>query len=167
MEIKSTIILLGIIASVIIPFILYSVLKRMKRKQFRNAFLSRAEKEKIRLSQKELWGNRYAIGIDTETKNLIHLIRRDENEEISVIDCSEVMTCRIVHTEKIEDNLSGNNNHINRLDLVFTFKGASMPEKVLEFYNNPEFMPSADDHSHIERWLNIVNENTKRNQISA
>ena len=54
---------------------------------------------------------------------------------------------------------------MDRLELVFTFRKSDLPEKVLEFYDSKEFMPTDKDHSLIENWLQIINSNLKSSKV--
>jgi hypothetical protein len=164
MDSKSTIIGVWIIVLIILPFIISYLYNKMKAKKFEKDFLSLSEKEKIIISQKAFWKKCYSIGIDTDSKKLLYLNKHSEKEHGTLIDLSEIEKCMVVHTDKTVKSQNGNTNPTNRLDLVFTYKNSDMPEKVLEFYNNPEFMPTMDDFSHIENWLNIVNSNLKNNK---
>jgi hypothetical protein len=161
MDKGSTIIGLGIIVLTIIPFIIYYLYKKMKKMKFLKDFVRLSEREKFKISQKEMWKNCYAIAIDTESKKLLYFNKLKDKEKSALIDLSKVERCRIVSTDRTVKNLNENNIPTNRLELVFTFNNSAMPEKVLEFYNRAEFRPSADEFSHIESWLNIVNSNLK------
>lgn len=161
MDNGSTKIGLWIIALIVLPFIIYYLYKKMKEMKFRKGFLVLSEREKVIISQKDLWKNCYAIGIDTDSKKLLYFNKRKDKERGTLIDLSEVERCRIVNTDRTVKNKNGNNKPTNRLELVFTFNNSGIPEKVLEFYNNTEFMPTVDDFSLIENWLQIVNSNLK------
>jgi hypothetical protein len=161
MDSGSTMIGVWIIVLTILPFIIAYFFKKMKEKKLQKNFLSLAEKEKVVISQKDFWKKCYSIGIDTDSKKLLYFNKRLDKERGTLIDLSQIEKCRVVHTDKHLKSQNGNSNLTNKLELVFTFNNSGIPEKSLEFYNNPEFMPTVDDFSHIENWLNIVNSNLK------
>lgn len=73
MDKGSAIIVLVIVALIALPFIFHSLYKKKKDMKFLRDFISLAEKEKIVISQKELWNNCYIIGIDNNSKkNIIY-----------------------------------------------------------------------------------------------
>jgi len=59
----------------------------------------------------------------------------------------------------------GKSNISDRLELVSTFRKSDISEKVLEFYDSKEFMPTDKDLSLIENWLQIINSNLKSSKI--
>ncbi|HEY5469445.1 MAG TPA: FeoB-associated Cys-rich membrane protein [Bacteroidales bacterium] len=161
MDKGSAIIVLGIVALIVLPFILYSLYKKQKNMKFLKNFMSFAEKEKIKISQKELWNNNYIIGIDNNLKKIIYTNKQNEKEERKIIDLSLVKECRIVNINRTVKAQDGKENISDRLELNFTFYNNSTREESLEFYNSKDFMPTADDQSRIENWLNIVNASLK------
>jgi len=157
MDNQSTVIGLVIIALTILPFIIFYLVKKMRQMKFMKDFIVLSEREKLKISQKEMWKNSYAIGIDDDSKKLFYFNKLKDKEKVTLIDLSEVERCRVVSTDRTEKKQYGDSGPTNRLELVFTYKNSSIPEKSLEFYNRAEFMPSADECSHIEGWLNSVN----------
>lgn len=161
MDNQSTVIGLGIIALTILPFIIFYFIKKMKQMKFMRDFIKLSESEKLSISQKDMWKNSYAIGIDTNSKKLFYFNKLKDKDRGTLIDLAEVERCRIVSIDRTVKNQNGYTGPSNRLELVFTYKNSSIPEKSLEFYDRAEFMPSADECSHIESWLNTVNSNLK------
>lgn len=161
MDKGSTIIVLVIVAVIVLPFIFFSLYKKQKNMKFLKNFMSFAEQEKIIISHKELWNNNYIIGIDNKLKKIIYTNKQNEKEKRTIIDLSRVKECRIVNINRTVKAQDGKDNISDRLELNFTFYNNSTMEESLEFYNSKDFMPTADDHSQIENWLNIVNSNLK------
>jgi len=159
MDTGSAIIVLVIVALIALPFIFHNLYKKMKDMKFLKNFISLAEKEKIVISQKELWNNCYIIGIDKSSKKLLYTNKRKEIVEEILIDLSEVEKCRIANINRTLKGQSGSSNISDRLELVFTFRKSDIPEKSLEFYDSTEFMPTDKENSIIENWLQIVNSN--------
>jgi len=159
MDTGAALIILGIVAITVLPFIFHSLYKKLKDMKFLKDFISLAEKEKIVISQKELWNKYYIIGIDNNSKKVLYTNKRKEKAEEIIIDLTEVENCRIASVNKTLKGQSGNSNKSDRLELVFTFRKSDMPERNMEFYDSTEFMPTDKENSIIENWLNIINSN--------
>jgi hypothetical protein len=157
----AAIIVLGIVALIALPFIFNNLYKKKRDLKFLKEFKSLAEKEKIVISQKELWNNCYAIGIDNNSRKILYINKRKDKVEDILIDLSEVEKCRIANINKTVKNQAGKSSISDRLELVFTFRKSDIPEKVLEFYDSKEFMPIDKDISIIENWLQVINSNLK------
>jgi hypothetical protein len=161
MDKEATIIILGIVAVITLPFLIFYVIKKRKEIKFLKHFKSLAQKEKLIISHKEFWDHSYAIAIDNKLKKLIYAKRMEGETAGTIIDLSEVEKCRIVRTNKTQPSLNGKDPLTDRLEMIFTFRNSEIPEKVLEFYENSDFMPNAADSFHIEKWFNIINSNLK------
>lgn len=157
MDTTAATIVFGIAALIISPFILYYLYKKREGNKFLKYFLKVAESEKVNISQKELWNNCYAIGIDIYSKKIIYIKRQKGKDERTLIDLSEVKECRIVNENRKGKTQYEKNNRSERLELVFTFHNSEIAEKALEFYESASFMPDSEDFSKIENWMNIVN----------
>lgn len=166
MDKESTIIALGIIVATVLPFIIFNLIRKMKKVKFQKNFTKLAEREKLRFSREEILNNCYAIGIDPGSKKLLYLNKREDTKNsATLIDLSEVDRCRMVTTDRHLKSEVGSINQTNKLELVFSFTNSKKSEMILEFYNNPEFLPNLDEISQIENWLNIINLNLQPVQI--
>ncbi len=157
MDKGSSIIGIVIIALVILPFILLFIFKKMKHAKYLKVLSSLAEKEKMKITSREIWENKYLLGVDTNSKKLIYINLNQTDKPAEVIDLSKVSGCRIVSTDRSQKSRMPENMS-DRLDLVFSFKDSS-PERYLEFYNSTAFMPTVDHFAHAEKWQKIVEEN--------
>jgi len=133
----------------------------MKKMKFLKDFTQLSEREKLTFSEKEIWENCYAIGIDSGSKKLLYYNSREGKGTGTLIDLSEVESCRLVITDRHIKGQNSSNNYSNRIELVLSLTNSKKSEKVLEFYNNAEFMPDTDEISKVEYWLNINNSNLK------
>jgi hypothetical protein len=163
MDTGATIIVLGLAALIVLPILLNILFKTKKNKKLLSDLLTLAEKEKLTISQKEVWNKCYAIGIDINSKKIFYVHKLKDEVQESLIDLSEVKECRIVDTDKTLKNQDGNSNHSDRLELVFSFHKPGIREKRLEFYDNHQFKPTNDDFHQIKNWLQIVQSNLKIN----
>jgi hypothetical protein len=157
----AAIIVLGIVALIVLPFIVRKAYKKSRDLNFLKEFNSLAEKEKIVISQKEVWNNCYAIGIDNNSGKLYYIKKQKEKVEDVLIDLSDVDKCTLVNINKTVNNSMGRSNMSDRIELIFTFRKSGLPEKVLEFYSNTEFMPTEKDQSQAENWLQLINSDLK------
>jgi hypothetical protein len=161
MDTGATIIVLGIVALVTLPFLFNNLYKKYKNQKFMKEFIRLSEKENIKISQKELWNNCYIIGIDNNSKKIFYTIKRYNNVETSLIDLAKVESCRISKIYGTLKAQSGNKKMEDKLELVFVFRNSDIPEKALEFYKSTEFMPNENDVALIENWSRIINSNLK------
>jgi hypothetical protein len=164
MDKSATIIGLGIVVLTVLPFIIYNVYKKIRKRKFMNDFIKMSENAKLSCSQREVWKNCYAIGIDSDSKKLFYFNKKEDKEDGILIDLSGVEKCRLVATDRHVKSQYSINDKTNRIELVLTYSNSGVPEKVLELYKNAEFMPSTDDIAHVENWLSIINSNLKSSQ---
>jgi hypothetical protein len=164
MDKASTIIGLGLVVLTALPFIIYNLYKKMKKSKFLMDFIELSEKAKLKFSQHEVWKNSFAIGIDADSNKLLYFNKNEGKEDGTLIDLSSVEKCRMVTTDRHVKSQNSINDRTNRLELVFTYANSGKPETVIEFYKNPEFMPSVDEIAHVEGWLSIINSNLKTSQ---
>lgn len=153
---SAAIIILAITAAIALPFIIINLNKKRKYAKFDKDFLNLVQKEKLELSQKEIWNHQYAIGIDNNSKKLIYAKKQKDGITDALIDLKEVATCRVVSTNKSIKNQNGRSALTDRLELVFSFNN-SKSEKILEFYESSDFMPNEDERSHVEKWMQVIN----------
>jgi hypothetical protein len=156
MDRGAAVIVLVIITLIVLPFVFHSLKKKMKDMKFLKDFRQIAEKEKIAITQYQIWNQCYAIGIDESSKKILYVNKRQDNLDDILIDLSEVEKCRIANINRTIKNQDGKGNFSDRLELIFSFNGSGIPETALVFYDSKEFMPTENDHSLIENWLKIV-----------
>jgi hypothetical protein len=159
MDKESTIIAIGIIVATILPFIIFKLIRKMQKVKFHKNFTKLAAREKLNFSHTEILNKCYAIGIDPDSKKLLYLNNREGQNEMALIELSEVNKCRLITTDRHLKSENDSSDHSNKLELVFTFTNSKSSEKILEFYNNSEFLPNPEEISQIENWLNIINSN--------
>jgi hypothetical protein len=164
MDKSSTTIGIVIVIMTVLPFLIYNIFKNMKKMKFRKDFMDFSEKSNLKLSRHDIWKNRYAIGIDTHSKRLLYYIKKEKKPEATLIELSEVQKCRVVSTDRHVKSQNTINDKTNRLELVITYNNSGVPEKILEFYKNPEFMPGTEDFAHADTWSGIINSNLEIGQ---
>src|SRR5665647_1360035 len=120
MDTQSSIIILGIVIAITLPFLIISFIKKRKDIKFLNHFTSLAHKEKIIISKRDFWDHNYAIAIDNNSKKMIYSNRLKDEASGTIIDLNEVENCRKIIINKTQKNQNGNNHLTDRLELVFT-----------------------------------------------
>jgi hypothetical protein len=151
MDKASTYIALGIIIMVILPFVINAMIKKMKLKKLQNRFTELANGQNLNISEFEVINRNYAIGIDHEAKKIAYLNSKIENTGI-VVNLPEIRKCRMIIANRTEES-----NATNHIELAFSHTKNPESELKLELYNNPAFMPSADDIAIAEKWAEIAN----------
>jgi hypothetical protein len=164
MDKSSTIIGIVIVVIIVLPFLIYNIYKSMKKRKFQKDFMDFAEKANLKISRHDIWKNHYAIGIDSDSKRLLYYNIKENKPGATLIELSEVQKCRVVSTDRHVKSQNSINDKTNRLELVITYNNSGVPEKILEFYKNPEFMPGTEDFAHADTWLSIINSNLENRQ---
>lgn len=150
--------IIGAIILIAVFGIIYYMHKVQKSKEnkYAKAFLELAAKENIAIDQHEFWNNIYAIGIDKQSKKVLYRKKKDDKEQIALIDLNEVDKCKKVEKSRMIKTPSGSSKVIDRLDLVFVYKN-SKSEKALEFYNGDESLSLRGEVPLIDKWNEIIN----------
>jgi|WetSurMetagenome_2_1015567.scaffolds.fasta_scaffold21743_4 hypothetical protein len=161
MDNGTTIMGICILALLVLPFIISYTRKTMKHKNLMRFIREVSEKEKLKISQYQMWEHNYIIGIDTESGKLIYFNKKENKKQGIVINLPDVAKCRIISTDQPQKKQSGDASPAYRLDLILTLNNSSDGEMVLEFYNSIAFSPSSEDFSIIKKWSDIVNSNLK------
>lgn len=156
MDITLIIMAIVLMAIIISPFLLHHLSQKKKEAKILNEFLSLAESENAIISQKELWRQRYVIGLDELSKKIYYINKNKDKVERTIISLSEVDQCRINAISRNAKTTSGNVTVIERLDLIFTFNKPDKPEKTLQFYDSAEFISTDNERVLIEKWFGIV-----------
>lgn len=151
MDKASTYIAVGIIVAVILPFVINAMIKKMKLKKLQNKFTELANGQNLNISELEVINRNYAIGIDQEAKKIAYLNSKNENSGV-IVNLPEIKKCRIIIS-----NRTGESKASNHIELAFAHRINTESELKLELYNNPAFMPSADDIEIAGKWAEIAN----------
>jgi hypothetical protein len=149
------------IALITLPVYLHHLYKKNKEVKFLRYFKNMAEREKLEISQNEMWKDKYLIGIDENANKLLYVNSSENKMEEHVIDLSGVETCRIASMNRNVKTADGIKNVTDRLDLVFTHRNAEVPQTVLEFYDSEVFMTPDGELPLIENWFRIINSRLK------
>lgn len=157
MDLRSAIIALVLLALFIGPLFYYRMAQKKKRNNFFKELTKLAEQEKVNFSQHDVWGLYYGLGLDNSTHKLFYFKKRDGREKKVLIDLNEVEKCRVNNINRTVNDT----RVIDRLELVFIYRNARLPEVILEFYDNEESMSLNDELHLTEKWKTIINSSLK------
>jgi hypothetical protein len=152
----------GLIALVTLPVFLHYLYKKNKEMRFLKYFNNLAEREKLSISQKDMWKDNYLIGIDDSSNKVININMGKDKIQESVIDLSFVENCRIGNINRNVKTQDGLKNVTDRLELVFAHRVSEMSDTILEFYDSEIFMTSDGEFPLIEKWFRIINSKLNR-----
>ena len=151
MDLLTAIIGFGALAVCILPLVYFQMAEKKKRNKFLNDFLLSAAEQKVVVTQHEVWGHYYGLGLDARANKLAYLKRWEAKEERIVIDLSEVEKCRVININRTVND----NKIIEQIGLAFSFRNPGLSEKILEFYNKEESMSLNDELLLVEKWAAI------------
>lgn len=153
MDLLTAIIGFGAIAACILPLIYFQMAEKKKRNKFLNDFLNSAAEQQVVVTQHEVWGHYYGLGLDVKANKLFYLKRWEGREEKAIIDLSNVERCRVNNVNRIVND----NKIIDRIDLVFNCGQQGTVTKALQFYNKEESMSLNEELMLVEKWASLCN----------
>lgn len=115
--------------------VFFWIRSRNKEKITSSALLNFAKENNCTISSYDHW-DKILIGIDNQEINKLFFIRTiPDKEHRAAINLSEVMSCRLVKTERTVRYDKEKVNVIDKIELVFSFVDTHKPDVALEFYN--------------------------------
>lgn len=158
MDTGTTLIGIGFILLMVLPFVAYYLVQKVKARRFVRHFFHSSASHNLSLDQNDTWRRNYAIGIDSGANQLFYLNKGKTPEQEAVIDLSKVAKCRVSNGIKSVKTDNGTKDFTDILGLAFTFSDPGKDEVILEFYDGSELMSHPDGELEIaERWLATVN----------
>lgn len=157
MDLSSAII--GIVIAVLFigPIVYLQYSRKSKEKNLLKIFVDLTAHNNLTLSEKDVWTNKYCIGMDRSAKKLVYLKKQGEQAETNLLDLTQFKKCQIAKSTINENSKGGGSSVINRLDLVLTPIGAQQQKQSLEFYNREESMGLTGELQLIEKWEHKIN----------
>jgi hypothetical protein len=158
MEIDLTSIIIGIIALSIffVPIFYYEVYKKRASKKFDKYFTEVARSHDLTLSQHDTWRDRYAIGFDENAGKVIHLRKKNGQDETVLIDLSGIKKCRISKADDKIKTPKGVIKRTSRIDLSLAYRNASKTDKLLEFYRGESGDELRGEMALAEKWSRMI-----------
>lgn len=157
-DLSSALILLLIVLIITVPVIIFKIMNGYLKSGLQKEFETLRQKKNLELYQKEMWKNRYMIGLSDIKKKVIYLRKNGTDYENKMIDLARIEKCRIAIYDKVSGNTPSHKKNSDSLELVFTLRGNGAGDEVLEFYKSTEFMPSPDDYNLVKKRSELINE---------
>ena len=146
---------LVLVGIIFIPFFLFNMSGKSDSKKVKEAAKALSTKNKLTISQSELWGNSY-IGID-EIEHKIVFLKFSENEIYErVVAISSIKDCMILEQRKFFKVKNKKDSHLEKLDLKITLKSGQPFE--LNFYDETLNYSEDFEVKRIEKWKSLLNQ---------
>jgi len=133
----------------------------------KNQFFANLAKEKgLHFSQKEIWRNRYMLGLDTDLRKLVY-VHFEEVPVVVEIALDQIQSIEI--HEKTHEIGSGKekNKVIDNLDLIFHLKTSQGKKITLEFYDAEKFSDMNGELPVIRNWQSLLQSNLKMKELAS
>lgn len=134
MDITSSIIGIGLLLLFVIPIVLLNRRGKKTEQLFKNKLFSQAEKDSCEINEFEIWNNA-AIGLDSNSSKLFFLKKVAYKDEYENMDLKEVSTCQLRNTNENFNSKDGQQTIIEKLELIFSFKGHGKDPKSIVLYD--------------------------------
>jgi len=158
MDISSIIIGIICLAMFVVPPIYWDRVQKQKEKRFIGHFLALAEKQLLKITEREMWNNRYCIGLDQDARRLFYLKRHEEGkEEIAVIDLSTVRNCKVMLDKRKIPTKRGDFEIIEHINLVFQPYDQKQPEQIVEIFDLEESIRITGERPLANKWEKKIN----------
>ncbi|WP_152594392.1 hypothetical protein [Cellulophaga sp. E6(2014)] len=146
---------LVLVGIIFIPFFLFNMSGKSASKKVKEAAKALSTKNKLTISQSELWGNSY-IGIDEKEQKIVFL-KFSENEIYErVVAISSIKDCMILEQRKFFKVKNKKDSHLEKLDLKITLKSGQPFE--LNFYDETLNYSEDFEVKRIEKWKSLINQ---------
>ncbi|MDO9553048.1 hypothetical protein [Rhodonellum sp.] len=139
--------------------------KNKKIEETENQFLAALAKEKgLHFSHKEIWRNRYMLGLDTQLKKLVY-VHFEEVPVVIEIDLDQIQSIEIhektheIGGEKEKRKVTDN------LDLTFHTRNPQRRQVTLEFYDAEKFSDLNGELPLIRNWQSLLQSNLKIKEL--
>ncbi|QXP55947.1 hypothetical protein H0I25_18110 [Cellulophaga sp. HaHa_2_95] len=146
---------LVLVGIIFIPFFLFNMSGKSASKKVKEAAKALSTKNKLTISQSELWGNSY-IGIDEKEQKIVFL-KFSENEIYEhVVAISSIKDCMILEQRKFFKVKNKKDSHLEKLDLKITLKSGQPFE--LNFYDETLNYSEDFEVKRVQKWKSLINQ---------
>jgi len=160
-DLFSLIIIVITLSFFFVPFIYFEYFKNRTTKKFTAYFNELAQKNSLNFSQFDVWRDNYAIGIDSDVKQILYLKQKNGKDEILLIDLSEVKRCRISKKDERIKTPNGEQRITTQIDLKLEFHKSEKPHLSITFYNGKNGDSVRDEVTLADKWSKIINSKLK------
>jgi hypothetical protein len=157
-----TIIAIGLVVLLLIPFIINYSIQRRKRKNFLRSLKELAGKHDSVISQYDFWKHTYAIGIDENSKKVFYRSITNDNVKEIAVDLNNVKNCSVVNQGTAVKSENGTRFTADQVGLDFTYLNPGNSEIFLAFFDGSEPMSILDGELNLaEKWASKIISNLK------
>lgn len=152
MNISFIAVCLIVVGSVLIPFFLFASSGRRERKEMETRIKQVVIKNKLNISESEIWGNTY-IGVDTDQQKLVFLKLMASEIIEQLVDLNTLKECQIMEKRKAVKNKKS--QLLEKLDLEVLLKNRE--SIILNFYDIDQMLQEDFELQRIQKWKAILN----------
>lgn len=135
-DLPSLIIGICALATFAIPIVWYQISEKMKEKKLHKNLNQYAQQEKLTLTNEEVWGDHYALGIEKRSKKLVYLKHTQNGNQKELINLSEVQKCKVSNNTALVHETSGKKSVLSSIKLLFHYRDSRKGTFTLEVYDN-------------------------------
>lgn len=152
-----TLLLIGFIA----PLVWVQKKQQNQDGQFLKQCNQIAVNERLTLSVQEVWNRDFFIGLDESKKVLLYVHHVDGSPEQEVIHLNQVISHKLLKTDRSWVVKGQTKSHIERLELQFKLSGKSEKEIKLLFYDAMQSMTLIGELEIIRKWDELIKKELK------
>ncbi len=134
-DLPSLIIGILALATFCAPILWYQISEKKKVKKLNKELSQFAREENLTLSNQEVWGSGYAVGIDQENKKLLYFKHDGKDDLKEMINLTEVVSCKVSNGTKTVRNDNGSRSIISSIRLLLHYQNPKKGSASLEIYD--------------------------------
>lgn len=156
METQSSLIMFGILAVLIIPFIIVGLKKKKRKNQFIAYLFAKAKENNLEIAEHELLNNKL-IALDKNNRTIIFLRRDEKDYFLKIIDLKSIKKCTLLSESKSIKAAESSTNVFDKVAISFS-TSQNVPPESIEFYNNKyDGLQLSGELQIAEKWVKKIN----------
>lgn len=160
-DLSSIIIIIIALAFFFVPIIYFEYFKKRTTKKFTAYFNEAAQKNRVTLSQFDVWRDSYAIGIDIGANHILYLKQKNGQDETLLIDLPEVKKCRISKEDERIKTPNGEQRITTQIDLLIEFHRPEKSNLTIAFFKGNNGDSLKDEVILADKWSKLINSKLK------
>jgi hypothetical protein len=153
MDSSLLIISLVLLTLFLVPFIILASRSSHKQKTRINLLNSFFEKEELKVSEHESWGN-HIIGINPEAGKVVFISFDKVEIKTEIIDLHKIKKCEV---HQLTSKVDSQTEVTNLAGLKFLYKEQSTPTLILEFFNGYLRGQLTNEMAVAKKWAGYIN----------
>ena len=158
MELSTTLFGIAAMAAFVLPIVYLQGMQKKKEKKLYDKFLKLTQEKGLKLTHSEVWNYVYCLGLDVQTKQLVHFKKKGETPEIQLIDLKLFKKCTVNKVGRTVKTNDGPVTVIERLQLSLSPSSAQSKVQNIEFYNADESSSVTTELPLLAKWEKQINE---------